>query len=172
MSNFIQPSSARCDGHHEMVDSGPVVQKKPPEAHMQSPQARAQCGRTVPCAPPRNSFDQPPLSPPGPRGVCTGPSFTKGKIRTKNSADFLSLVFPEGSAGRSRPFLLRLAGDDIAPAGVMRRAPKTQHPSDPQGDEGQHKPDPKSSIMLPAPRQKPPQISPIFISDKVMLHVS
>jgi hypothetical protein len=27
-------------------------------------------------------------------------------------------------------------------------------------------------IMQPAPRQKPPQISPIFISDKVTLHVS
>src|SRR5262249_14595760 len=27
------------------------------------------------------------------------------------------------SAGRSRPFLWRLAGDDIAPASVMRRAP-------------------------------------------------
>ena len=26
--------------------------------------------------------------------------------------------------------------------------------------------------MLPAPRQKAPQISPIFISDKVTLHVS
>jgi hypothetical protein len=26
--------------------------------------------------------------------------------------------------------------------------------------------------MLPAPRQKQPQISPIFISDKVTLHVS
>jgi hypothetical protein len=26
--------------------------------------------------------------------------------------------------------------------------------------------------MLPAPRQKPAQISPIFISDKVTLHVS
>jgi hypothetical protein len=26
-------------------------------------------------------------------------------------------------------------------------------------------------IMLPAPRQKPPQISPIFISDKVTIHV-
>src|SRR6266436_1549135 len=28
------------------------------------------------------------------------------------------------------------------------------------------------ALMLPAPRQKPPQISPIFISDKVTLHVS
>ena len=28
------------------------------------------------------------------------------------------------------------------------------------------------TIMLPAPRQKPAQISPIFISDKVTLHVS
>jgi hypothetical protein len=26
--------------------------------------------------------------------------------------------------------------------------------------------------MRPAPREKPPQISPIFISDKVTLHVS
>jgi hypothetical protein len=26
--------------------------------------------------------------------------------------------------------------------------------------------------MRPAPQQKPPQISPIFISDKVTLHVS
>jgi hypothetical protein len=29
-----------------------------------------------------------------------------------------------------------------------------------------------SGIMLPAPRQKQPQISPIFISDKVTIHVS
>jgi hypothetical protein len=27
-------------------------------------------------------------------------------------------------------------------------------------------------LMRPAPQQKPPQISPIFISDKVTLHVS
>ena len=29
---FIQPSSTRCDGHHRMIDSGPVVQKKPRRA--------------------------------------------------------------------------------------------------------------------------------------------
>jgi hypothetical protein len=31
---------------------------------------------------------------------------------------------------------------------------------------------PRGALMLPAPRQKQPQISPIFICDKVTLHVS
>jgi hypothetical protein len=31
---------------------------------------------------------------------------------------------------------------------------------------------PRALRVLPAPRQKPPQISPIFISEKVTLHVS
>ena len=41
-----------------------------------------------------------------------------------------------------------LAGDDIAPASVRRRAPKTQHPSDRQGDVMPEAPPPHSIILL------------------------
>src|ERR1700730_130271 len=87
----------------------PSSKKKPPEAHMQSPQARAQCGRTVPCAPPRNppqptgpqrqkrvliearhsvSFDQPPAPRRAPGGYAPDPVSQKEKSEQKTALIF------------------------------------------------------------------------------------